>query len=283
MPTLVNNSTKRDGECRLATRDGQPVLEETYHFLVKADYIGQPNVEILQTPGLPTPGLTASSGLAICKSLQATRRTEASLYYDVTAEFSSEVGEDEGDGDPNQDPTTWVPVYETKFERLTEISTQDQASPPVAIANSAGQAFETGVQISRFIPVWEFSQFESAAVTDEQIIERNEVVNSATFKGRAAKTLLCTVVQSIIGFYYGQRRRFTTYSLKYNEKDWRHKRLDTGTQYKDGTTLKTFTDSDGQVMLGSLDGSGGAQAAGAKPEILNFDIYKTSDFSFLRI
>ena len=199
MPTLVNNSTKREADCRLATRDGVPVLEETYHFLVKADYIGQPNIEILQTSGLPVIGGTISSGGAICKSVQATRRTEASLYYDVVAEFSSEVDEDQGEGDPNTDPTAWVPIYETKFERLVETVAEDQSGN--AIANSAGQAFEQGLQIARFIPVWEFYQFEPATVTDETIIERNEVVNSATFKGRAAKTLLCTVMSSVIGFF----------------------------------------------------------------------------------
>lgn len=281
MPTLVNNSTKREADCRLATRDGVPVLEETYHFLVKADYIGQPNIEILQTSGLPVIGGTISSGGAICKSVQATRRTDASLYYDVVAEFSSEVDEDQGEGDPNTDPTAWIPIYETKFERLVETVAEDQSGN--AIANSAGQAFEQGLQIARFIPVWEFYQFEPATVTDEAIIERNEVVNSATFKGRAAKTLLCTVMSSVIGFFYGQRRRLTQYSLKYNEKDWTHKRLDVGTQYKDGAQLKTFTDSDDQVMLGSLDGSGGKQTAGTKPATLNFDIYATNDFSFLRI
>jgi len=281
MPTLVNNSTKREADCRLATRDGVPVLEETYHFLVKADYIGQPNIEILQTSGLPIIGGTISSGGAICKSVQATRRTEASLYYDVVAEFSSEVDEDQGEGDPNTDPTAWIPIYETKFERLVETVAEDQSGN--AIANSAGQAFEQGLQIARFIPVWEFYQFEPATVTDETIIERNEVVNSASFKGRAAKTLLCTVMSSVIGFFYGQRRRLTQYSLKYNEKDWTHKRLDVGTQYKDGAQLKTFTDSDDQVMLGSLDGSGGKQAAGTAPATLDFDVYATNDFSFLRI
>lgn len=279
MPTLVDNSEKREGSSRIVSQNGQPVLEETYSYLVKADYLTQPRTEILlNTPGIPKPGEVGSGGLSICKSTNATRRTEASLYYDVVAEFSSEVEESEGGAD--EDPTAWIPVYETKMERISEAATKDQAGN--AIANSAGQAFENGIMLNRFIPVWEFFQFESATVTDETIIARNEVVNSSTFKGRAAKTLLLTVLSSKIGFYYGQLRRLTNYSLKYNEKDWQHKRLDTGTQYKSGTTLLTFTDSDGQVMLGSLNGSGGKQAAGTDPAILTFDIYATNDFSFLR-
>lgn len=284
MPTLVDNSTKREGSCRLASRSGTPVFEETYSYLVKADYIGQSNAEIITCTGLPIINTTTSAGgYAICKSLSATRRENAVLYYDVTADFSSEVEENQGSdaNNPSQDPTTWVPVYETKFERLQEVVTKDAAG--ATIANSAGQAFEVGLTRSRFLPIWEFYQFEAASVTDETIIERNEVVNGSTFRGRAAKTLLCTVLSSVLGFYYGQRRRLTQYQLKYNKDDWRHKRQDTGTQYKSGTTLLDFTSLDGSIMLGSLDGSGGKQAAGTKPSVLNFDIYATNSFSFIRV
>jgi hypothetical protein len=89
------------------------------------------------------------------------------------------------------------------------------------------------------------------------------VVNSGTFKGRAAKTLLCTVVKSTIGFYYGQRLRFTQYELRYNVADWRLKRLDMSS---DGTPL---------------DGAG-APAVG-DPATLYFEQFATDSFSFLRV
>lgn len=285
MPTIVDSSEGREGSGRLRSRGGLPVYEETYHYIVLADHKTQSRADILLTTGLPQINLTTSvGGFARCVGVDARRRVDNPLYWDVTADFSSEVEESSGDpgtGGTVPTPEAWVPVYETKFERIQEVVTKDQSGD--AVANSAGQPFETGLTITRHIPIWEFYQFEPATLTDEQVIARSETVNSATFKGRAAKTLLCIVLSSVVGFFYGQRRRLTQYQLKYNEKDWQHKRLDVGTQWKDGTTLKDFTSSDGSIMLGSLDGSGGKQAAGTAPAVLTFDIYKTSDFSFLRI
>jgi hypothetical protein len=120
-----------------------------------------------------------------------------------------------------------------------------------------------GMTRTRFIPIWSFFQFEAPTVTDETIIGRNEVVNSGTFKGRAAKTLLCTIVKSTIGFYYGQKLRFTQYELRYNVRTWQLKRLDMA--------------SDGTALNGA-----GAASAGA-PAILTFDQFATDSFSFLRV
>lgn len=286
MPTLIDSSETRVGSGRIRSRKGTPVYEESYSFIVEADYKTQTRAEILfATSGLPQINLTTGPfGLTVCRGLSATRRSEHSLIWDVVADFSSEVEEGtsgSSGADPQTDPQAWVPVYETKFERYQEVVTKDQSG--TAIANSAGQAFETGLTITRHIPVWEFYQFEPSTTTDQTVIARSETVNSATFKGCTAKTLLCIVLSSVVGFYYGQRRRLSQYQLKYNSRNWQHKRLDVGTQYLSGTTLLDFTSSDGTVMLGSLNGSGAKQAAGTDPAILSFDQYATSDFSFIRI
>lgn len=281
MPTIIGQH--RTGGIKLRSQRGTVLVEETYDFIVQADYANQPYVEIVQTSGLPVVNVTrAAGGLAVCRSKTADRRQNAILIYDVKCEFSSEVEENsDQQGDPATPPDTWIPVYETKMERLSEIASKDQSG--ATIANSAGVPFETGLVVSRFIPVWSFSQFEPSTVTDEQIIARNEVVNSGMFKGRAAKTLLCTVESSTIGFYYGRRMRLTYYSLKYNVKKWTHKRLDVGTTYKSGTDLLDYTSTDGTVILGALNGSGAKQAVGTAPAVLEFDMYATSSFSFLRV
>jgi len=144
---------------------------------------------------------------------------------------------------------------------MSEIVNVDASGDP--ITNSANEMFPEGMTRARFIPIWTFFQFEPPTVTDETIIARNEVVNSGTFKGRAAKTLLCTVVKSTIGFYYGQKLRFSQYELRYNVRTWQLKRLDMA--------------SDGTPLNGS-----GAAAAGA-PAILTFDQFATNSFSFLRV
>jgi hypothetical protein len=222
----------------------------------------------------------SSFGYSVCKSKTAVRREDQPDLWDVTCEFSSKVDESQSSQDPSTDPAQWVPIYETKFERISENVSKDIDG--TAVANSAGQPFETGIILSRFIPVWEFFQFESATVSDETIIGRNEKLNNSTFRGRAQKTLLLTVMSSVVGFYYGQRRRLTQYQLKYNERTWRHKRLDVGTVYKSGADLRSYTDKDGNVILGGLDGSGAKVAVGTAPSVLEFDIYESISFSFLR-
>lgn len=281
--SIVGASTKREGATSLRSSGGIAVLDETYIFIVEATAKDEPYLNVLATSGLPVPGVSiSSSGYGICRSLSGERWSDNPYYWTITAEYSSEVEENQSSQDPRSDPQVWIPIYETKFERLQEISTTDTNG--ASIANSAGAPFETGVTLSRFIPIWEFFQFESAMVTDEQIIERNETVNEDVFKGRAAKTLLLTIVSSTVGFYYGNRVRFSKYQLRYNSKEWTHKRLDVGTTYKSGTDLLPYTDKYNNVILGSLNGSGAKQAVGTAPAELTFDIYPSVRFAdFLRI
>lgn len=272
-----------EGRSSVRSSGGVPVLDESYHYLVRTTSAAEDRTTVLSASGLPQVGITLSAGgIAVCKNVDAVRRSDQKTLWDVTATFSSEVDERQATQSVSGDPTEWVPIYETKFERLQEIMTEDADGD--AIANSAGQPFETGIVRSRFIPIWEFYQFEPASVTDEQVLERNETVNSAIFKGKEIHTLLCTVMSSVIGFYYGNRRRLTRYALRYNVKTWKHKRLDVGTAYLESGKLKPYLDDDKNVMLGGLNGSGAKVTAGTKPSILEFDQYDEIAFAtFLRI
>lgn len=284
MSTIIKGgSEKREGTSRIRSSGGMAILEETYSFIVVATIPNENRLTVLSTPGLPQVNQSLSaSGYCICRSVDAQRWPDNPYYWTVTCEFSSEVEENQSGNNPASDPLVWVPVYETKFERLQEVVTKDKSG--TSIANSAGQPFETGLTIPRFIPLWELYQFEPATLSDEQIIERNETVNSTAFKGRAAKTLLLTVSQSSIGFYYGRRMRLTKYTIRYNSKKWTQKRLDVGTVYKSGSDLLPYTDKNGNVILGALDGSGAKQAVGTPPAVLEFDQYEEKRFQdFLRI
>jgi hypothetical protein len=282
MANTIRGET-RPAQISIRSNGGIPLLDETYHFLVEADSKNTSRLSVVTTPGLPIVGVTVSSfGISVCKSKNAVRRENQPTLWDVTCEFSSEVDERQSNQDPASNPEAWVPIYETKFERLQEHATKDRAGK--SIANSAGQPFENGIIRARFIPVWEFFQLESGSITDEEVIARNEVVNTTTFKGKAAKTLLCTVMSSVVGFYFGAKRRLTQYSLKYNDQTWKHKRLDVGTVFKDGASHKPYLDSDGNVMLGGLNGSGAKVAVGTEPAVIEFDMFEAVSFqSFLRI
>jgi hypothetical protein len=272
-------------------RDGMPVFEAVYHYLVEAESKTTSRLSILRdTTGLPKPGVNyLTDGFAMCKSTVAVQRPEQVLLWDVTAQFSTEVKQGQDSQNPGSDPVEWKPIYETKFERIQEIVTSDFAG--VSVGPSSGGLFENGMTRTRSIPIWEFYQFESASVTDEDIVDRNETVNSVSFKGRAAHTLLLTVQSSVIGFYYGQSLRLTQYALKYNYKNWKHKRLDCNVVYLDGGVLKPYLDAGDpandvppQVILGPLNGSGGKAATGDPAAELEFEMYEPISFSaFLRI
>lgn len=281
---IIGDSELRHGESSVSSSNGIPVLNETYHFIIQSDSKDTSRIEILYgTPDFPKVGQTVSAyGLTVCKGTDANRRAGNPYLWDASATFSSEVEEGQDSQDPGSDPEAWKPVYDTKFERLQEVVTKDFSG--VSIANSAGQPFQTGLTIGRFIPIWEFWQFEPATVTDEQIIARNEKVNSGTFKGKPAKSMLLTILSSKIGYYYGVKRRLTQYSVKYNERLWTHKRLDVGTVYLDSGTIRPYLDGEGRTaILGGLNGTGGKAVAGAPPETLSFDIYEDISFSFLRV
>lgn len=287
---------KREGEVSITSRGGGMVtIDETWHYIVEADSKTDERLVVSRCQGLPIVGSTTSAGgLAVCKSKVGTRRADNPLIWDFTCSFSSEVEEDSDQSQqaPGSDPTTWVPVRKTMFERREYVSFTDKDGTPVL--TSAGQPYDTGIVLSRFLPVWEFTQFESATVTDEIMLSRNEVVNASTFKGKAAKTLLCIVVDSTLGFYYGQRRRLSTYRLIYDSKDWRLKRLDVGTIYKNGSGVPKNYIVQGQVIMGPLNGTNGQPAGGfdanglpdmdgTPPGLRYFDIYATDSFAFLRI
>lgn len=281
--SIVGGSTKREGTAKIRSSNGTPVYECTYSFIVQATTKDENYLSVLATTGLPIVGVTAEpTGFAVCTSKTGNRRADNPFLWDIVCEFSSEIEDTSGSsGDPGSDPVTWVPIYETKFERYQEVVTRDFSGN--AIANSAGQPFPNGMTITRHIPIWEFFQFEAASVTDATVLARTEVVNTSTFKGCAAKTLLCTVLSSVIGRYYGTLRRLTQYQLKYKQDKWTHKRLDVGTVYVNlSGDLKPYT-RDGVVINGPLDGLGGQAADGDPPEILEFDMYQDVSFSFLRV
>lgn len=282
MAATLLGEPRATGTFNIRSAGGVPVLDETYEYLVLSDDITDPNQVIYSTAGLPTVGVSASpSGIGVCKSKSGARDSTNQFLWRISATFSTEVEESQSSYDPGTDPTVWTPIYETKFERLQEVVTVDKDGDP--IANSAGQPFPGGMTITRLIPIWEFFQLEPDSVTDEEILDRNETVNKTTFRGKAPKTLLLTINSSVVGYYYGARRRLTGYSIRYNERNWRHKRLDVGEAYLSSGSLKPYL-VEGRLVMGPLDGSGGQALAGSPPAVLEFDRYADIEFAdFLRV
>lgn len=298
--SVVGNAVLRPGSASIRSTKGVPVYECTYEYLVQCSAKDEPYNSVLLTAGIPRAGTTVEpTGYAVCRRVHGTRLESNAFYWRVVAEFSSEV-EDQGDsggdggGDPGSDPEVWVPIYETKFERYQEVVTVDAAG--TAVKNSAGEMFPTGITVTRKIPVWEFFQIESASVTDYTILNRIDVVNNASFtrggQTYATKTLLCNVLSSVIGRYYGQLRRLTQYQVKYKAGTWKLKRADVGYRFKvDGSSDLIAEPWSSLVNLdGSGEPSGGYKSGSTTeptltpgaPSMLEFDIYPAVSFSFIR-
>ena len=283
MPTLIGET--REGSGRLSQRAGQPIYEETRNYIVQADYVGQSRYEILtQTPGLPRLG-QFTSGFATCQSIDAILRTEQGLIYDCPAEFSSEVQEDQdGSQDRPEQPDTWIPIYEIKKERITEVASEDRDNKK--FANSFGDPFEDSIELGRFIPIYDFYQFEAATISDETMLKRNETTNSATFRGFEEDTLLL-YVESVVGRYYGKRLRLNHYTLKYNKKTWKLKIADRGSRFNAAVppvyAPVAFQTDEGVPYIGALNGAGAAQPDGTPPALIEFREFDQLDFNtFLR-
>lgn len=283
MPTI--DGTSRKSNFRLTKGKGGLELEFDDIYRIKADTKDQDRVDVLNTAGLPEVGVT-TNGPAVCASINAERWEANPLYWDVVANFSSNVDEDSsGAGSQGQnwgDPTAWVPIAKLAFETYQEVRLVDAAG--AAIVNSAGQPFETGIAQRRTLVRYDFDQFEPATTSIDTISERNETVNDAIFKGKAVKTLLLSVREATLGFFYGYSVWRVGYSLTYKKDNWRRKRLDIGNSYLSGGVLLPYKDSEGNRIVGPLDGAGAKQTAGTAPAILTFDEFSTSTFAdFLRI
>lgn len=238
--------------------NGQTVVEETYTYTVEADSKFDSRLLVSQCPGLPQVGVSfSSSGLAKCRSISGSRREENPKIWDFVCNFSSEVDQDNQTNISGADPETWVPIRRTLFEKLETQEFKDRDGK--VFATSANEPYADGITRVRFLPVWEFDQFESATVRDEDIIARNEKINDSSYKGFDKDTLLVRVVDSIIGFYYGQRRRLTKYRITYNEDTWNPEVLDKGEWYLDANKKRVpFPDAVGRGdWVGFLNGNGG--------------------------
>lgn len=283
MPTLLTPDGTREGGIRTTYNAGLIEVEADYHFVVEADSLLQSRKDIVfNTPGLPLPG-DFIDGLKV-RSQEANRNQDHGLRWEVVLTASNSLEDTNNNGANTGDPTLWVPTEKILYEVKEEMSETDYSNTP--IANSAGIPYSTGVMKRRYLPVWEFVQFEPASVGNLDLLSRMEVTNSATWKGKAAKTWLCRVLDSYVGFFAGYRCRLVVYRLTYDEKKWTDKRLDKGDSYKSGSKLLPWINDAGVVIDGPLNGSGamaGTRSAPGTPAIREFDQYASVPFTFLRI
>lgn len=294
--TLLTPRGTREGGVRCTYNEGVIDREEDWHFNVRSDQVDVNRNDVLyNTPGLPLIGVTISNGM-LCKGGDAERDPGDAKLWRVSLTFSTSVDQNDANNNTAQqqgDPTLWVPVRRLMWETKEEISQTDANGNP--ILNTAGQPFEGGIVKRRYLPAWEFVQWEPLSVTDLQILERMSVVNNGTWpptNGKPAKTWQCRVLDSVVGFYSGYRCRMTTYRVVYDVEKWTEKRPSIGTSYRIGGGSGSLTDYivKGSKIKGKLTSTGdrvtgedGVDIAGRTLGVVEVDIHPTTSFSFLRI
>jgi len=272
---------KRDGQASVRKNGKRLVYEESYSYIVQTDDVNTTRYQVLSSSAVPKVNVTiGGGGFSVCNSVEANRRDQNPLIWDVQATFSSDIEEDTSGADESQSgvPTAWTPIAELGFETFTEVSFTDANGDP--FDNSANYVFPNGIPLTRTLIKYDFEQFEATSTDIDEIADRNETVNSATFQGRAAKTLRLQVRKASIGYYYGYRVWRVAYSMTYKPDTWQFKVADIGPWYLDGSDRKDFVSADGSRIIGNLNGSG---ASATTASILEFDKYEAISFDFLRV
>lgn len=280
---VVWSEQKRSGGAALRKAGKKLVYEEDYEYIIRTDDKLMQRKDVLLDPNaMPLVNISVSGGgRAVCTQKDVKRDAKNPLIWHGTAKFSSDVEEDssganeETEGDPSQ----FTPIAELGFETYTEYRFTDKDGN--LFVNGAGAPFAGGFPHVQTLITFEFEQFEPITTTDEDIAERNETVNSTSFKGKAARTLRLTVQKATIGYYFGFRVWRIGYKLTYKKDGWRKKFYNIGDTYLDGANKKPYLDDEGNRITWFLTDVG---ARSSSPTTLQKDMYDELNFSsFLRV
>ncbi len=279
MATLLKGWKKGMGG-KLSRSGNSPVTyNETRTAVVISDIKDESPFNVLSTTGLPRVGLSTliTPTAAICTSVDPKQDSVSPFVWFVDCEFSTATDKQDTN-DSNPDPTTWLPIYSGKIETYPEVMHTDFSTPPKPYLNSAKCKFPEPLIINRPIIVYDFFQYEADTITDIQIGDRNDTINSDTVRGGMfpISTLKCTVSGFERGYFYGMAAVKINYSVAYKKSTWLNKPLDMGYDYLIGSNKLT---SDSIVALNS---DGTKKADTADPDALEFKGFRPISFSFLR-
>ena len=265
------------GEIR---QDGKNIIiSEVYEYHVLAEKTDT-RMDVLTAAGLPVVNYTMLASGAKCTSKKAERNSKQPRLWKVTCTYETTPPDQDQNEGSTPDPTTWIPRWRGEMSSYKEISLADVNEH--AITNSAGDPFDTGIERSRSLITYNFSQYEANTVTDFDLAERNETTNSTTFLSHyPAHTLMLIVKSFEYGWYYGYDCLRVDYQMVYNKRTWKEKRIDQGYRYLESGDYKDFMAGNGAYRrLGFLNGSDGGKSETA--EFLEFDKLEESNFAFIR-
>lgn len=282
-------SLREDGSNGLSfSFDAEFIVVATDRFVSKEEIL-------LLTPGLPIVGLMYGPLAATCTSKEADRHKDHASYWTVKCSF--ETGRErqrQNPNNPSADPTTWIPIFKIDSFIVKEKVVAEDKTPAAAGAvnfgvngpykcrNSARQPFEEPFVEKKLLCQFSFVQFEDPSQDINDIMDRNDSVNSIAFAGRDPRTLLINVIGAELGFFGGFGAWRNTYQVTYDPDTHDEFRLDVGTCFLDGTDQKPYMDAMNQYRItGNLNGTGGKSTG--DPTVLKFRVKKELDFNtFIR-
>ncbi len=283
MATIVKGWKKGMGGKFSKTKEG-PVWTETRTAVIYSSIKNENPFAVLSTTGLPQVGLSTLPGLAqaICTSVDPKQDTTSPYLWLVDCEYSTQT-EKQDTNSSNPDPTTWLPIYSGKVETYPEVMYKDFSATPKKYINSAGSKFPEPLVVNRPVIVYDFFQYEANSVTDKQIGDRNDTINSDTVRAGMfpIHTLKCTVSGFERGYFYGMAAVKINYSVAYKKSEWLNRPLDMGYDYFPTAKAAGVTRLQSATLV-SLNTNGTAKSDEQDPDELEFIGFRPISFAFLR-
>jgi hypothetical protein len=263
----------------------------TFNFLVVTDDKNTSREEVLlYTPGLPVVGVVYGLIQATCTGIDADRRKDDPIYWDVVCTFDTAAEQQKQDPeDPdNPDPTTWLPVFIVdSFETRDKVLKMDFSPTPKKCVNSAGTPFADPITDTETICCFSFAQFENADLGLKAIMDRNGTTNQTAITSNGetfdARTLKLNVTGAEKGLFFMQFPAWRIqYRCAYDPETWDEKRLDVGpVQISGGKRVSCMDQERMYKIVGNLNGSG--VQTFSDPSELTFRPKKQLEFnSFIR-
>jgi hypothetical protein len=229
MATVLKGFKKGKGG-KLSKTERGTVYTESMTAIVISNIPNESPYNVCLTSGLPKVGIDRLPPTnAVCVDLDPKQDELSPYVWRVGIEYSTETDQQDTGEDP--DPTTWVPIYKGKIQTYPEVLHRDFSTPPKPYLNSARSKFTEPLIVNRPVIVYEFTQYEPATITDIQIGDRNDTVNSAEVKSFPAQTLKLSITEFERGYYFGFPAVRISYAASYKKNKWLNVPYDMGYEY----------------------------------------------------
>lgn len=258
------------------------VDERSFTLIVSVD----PDTEGVEDALLLAPPI--GSGFIGLPQIWLGRRTPRQIsrrLIEVDLEFVQRPPGTPPDQEATPNPVDWSPKWlGSSVEKMQRVMSQDAGSyvnirvatgappdepqytetwesiPPSDVILTNGEAYSTPVYETVNILVARWRRYYPIAqpALDEYLLEWNNTINSATFRGKPAFTWLLTVNASptqVNNFELAE----LTFDFRYNKLGWIEERLQVGTYYIDqfdGNKRKPFIDGLNNPISGLLNVNG---------------------------